>query len=133
MKGVPQMADEAYIAKLRDPRWQKVRLRIFDRDDFRCQLCGGKDRTLQVHHRYYLAWGTEPWDYPDDALVTLCDECHASESACMKPARTLLVRVVSQYLFSDDVVNLAGFLEAQFSAAAAPHEVLDALLERAGL
>lgn len=30
---------------------------------------------LQVHHLWY---NTEwmPWDYPDDALITLCDLCH---------------------------------------------------------
>lgn len=30
---------------------------------------------LNVHHKYYIK-NSLPWDYEDDALVTLCDECH---------------------------------------------------------
>ena len=30
---------------------------------------------LNVHHKYYLV-GRNAWEYPDDALVTLCDRCH---------------------------------------------------------
>lgn len=32
--------------------------------------------TLHVHHKYYTA-GHTPWDYPDDALITLCSNCHS--------------------------------------------------------
>lgn len=32
-------------------------------------------RNLQVHHIYYQQ-GYLPWDYPDSALITLCQECH---------------------------------------------------------
>ena len=31
--------------------------------------------VLQVHHKYYIT-GRLPWDYRDDALVTLCQWCH---------------------------------------------------------
>lgn len=31
--------------------------------------------SLQVHHKYYVL-GNEPWEYNNDALVTLCRECH---------------------------------------------------------
>ena len=30
---------------------------------------------LHVHHNYYIA-GKHPWEYPDEALVTLCWHCH---------------------------------------------------------
>jgi 5-methylcytosine-specific restriction endonuclease McrA len=30
---------------------------------------------LHIHHRYYVA-GKMPWEYPDEALVTLCWLCH---------------------------------------------------------
>lgn len=30
---------------------------------------------LHVHHKYYVD-GRKPWDYPNDALITLCSECH---------------------------------------------------------
>lgn len=66
------MAD--YSEKLRDPRWQKKRLEIFERDRFTCQSCDRNDITLSVHHKYYN--DCEPWEYPNDALQTLCEVCH---------------------------------------------------------
>ena len=45
------------------------------RDDFKCQQCQRDDQTLNVHHRYYVK-GRDPWQYPDFALQTLCEECH---------------------------------------------------------
>ncbi len=69
------MKSKSYRSKLLDPRWQRRRLEIMQRDDFACLLCQSEDKTLAVHHRAYLR-GREPWDYPADALVTLCDECH---------------------------------------------------------
>jgi hypothetical protein len=30
---------------------------------------------LHVHHKYYQS-GLYPWEYPDDALLTLCVVCH---------------------------------------------------------
>ena len=64
-----------YSDMLRDPRWQKKRLRIFERDDFQCQDCGYKDKPLQVHHIRYTP-KSPPWDTDDDFLITVCDKCH---------------------------------------------------------
>ncbi len=67
-----------YSGKLKDPRWQKKRLEIFERDNFKCQSCGDTKTTLVVHHRIYLQ-DTEPWDCPSDLLVTICEDCHHAE------------------------------------------------------
>lgn len=67
-----------YSLKLRDPRWQKKRLEILERDNWQCQICSDEESNLQVHHRAYDK-GIEPWDHLDDALVTLCEGCHAAE------------------------------------------------------
>jgi 5-methylcytosine-specific restriction endonuclease McrA len=67
-----------YMSLLRDPRWQKKRLKIMDRDKWNCIRCGDKSSTLNVHHEYYQR-GLKPWDYPDSALITLCEPCHQSE------------------------------------------------------
>lgn len=67
-----------YSIKLKDPRWQKKRLEIFERDNWTCQYCGDKNNTLNVHHKDYDD-NIEPWDYPDEWLITLCDECHEGE------------------------------------------------------
>lgn len=63
-----------YKEKLLDPRWQKKRLEIFQRDHFTCLDCGYMGRTLSVHHGYYPK--CEPWECPDEFLWTLCEVCH---------------------------------------------------------
>ena len=69
------MTSNEYAEKLKDPRWQKKRLEIFNRDSWMCQWCGTEENTLVVHHRGYLP-DTEPWEYPNDLLTTLCQDCH---------------------------------------------------------
>lgn len=64
-----------YAEKLRNPRWQKKRLEIFKRDEFKCRLCGDTETELHLHHIEYLK-DTEPYDYPDDLLITYCKHCH---------------------------------------------------------
>lgn len=71
------MASEAYLAKLRDPRWQRKRLEILQRDDWTCQWCTAKDVTLNVHH---LRYEGEPWEVHANSLLTLCEDCHTQET-----------------------------------------------------
>jgi len=47
------MPREDYYAKLKDPRWQKRRLQIFNRDKWTCRICGSTTDTLHVHHIAY--------------------------------------------------------------------------------
>jgi hypothetical protein len=64
-----------YSNKLKSPHWQKMRLKVMQRDKFTCKLCKDTETTLNVHHKYYEQ-GKEPWEYPMSALVTLCQHCH---------------------------------------------------------
>lgn len=64
-----------YSEKLKDPRWQRKRLEIFNRDDWTCTKCHSKDVTLMVHHLEYRE-SCEPWDYPNECLTTYCEDCH---------------------------------------------------------
>lgn len=64
-----------YQELLRDPRWQRKRLEVMNRFNFRCAACKRGDRELHVHHRYYVT-GRLPWEYPDSAFVCLCEPCH---------------------------------------------------------
>lgn len=67
---------KTYSEKLKDPRWQQMRLKVMERDQFTCRKCRSKDKTLNVHHLAY-AKGKAPWEYDGEALMTLCEECHA--------------------------------------------------------
>jgi len=66
---------KSYNDKLKDPRWQKRRAEIYQRDGWRCKLCGDNGDTLHVHHKRYIS-GYNPWDYDDEDLITLCEMCH---------------------------------------------------------
>ncbi len=65
----------SYADKLKDPRWQKKRLEIMERDGWQCQCCMSRKKPLTVHHRFYLE-GVDPWAYTDRCYVTLCEDCH---------------------------------------------------------
>lgn len=69
------MKNTTYSEKLRHPLWQKKRLQILNRDNWKCMFCGCEVKNLQVHHILYKK--RDPWDYPDYLYQTLCDDCHA--------------------------------------------------------
>ena len=64
-----------YSELLKHPKWQKKRLKILERDKFQCRSCEDDSKTLHVHHLYY-DYKLKPWEYSDDDLVTLCEDCH---------------------------------------------------------
>ena len=63
-----------YSESLKDPRWQKKRLEVLQRDDFSCTRCTEKEKTLIVHHCRYD--GKMAHETNTDNLITLCEECH---------------------------------------------------------
>ena len=65
----------SYSDKLKDPRWQKKRLKILARDGWACLSCFDTKDTLHIHHMVYHH-KKNPWEYKDHLLVTLCSECH---------------------------------------------------------
>ena len=62
-----------YSDKLKDKKWKRKRLRILIRDRHTCQMCGYIGQFVQVHHKKYTG---DPWDAPDEDLITLCKHCH---------------------------------------------------------
>lgn len=64
-----------WLDNYKDPRWQKKRLEIMERDGFRCRSCGSETETLNVHHAYYEK-GKMPWEYDNKVLITWCEKCH---------------------------------------------------------
>lgn len=70
----------SYAEKLKDPRWQKKRLEVLERDEWKCVYCGAEDKTLHVHHVIYLT-KRAPWEYHHSFLQTVCVDCHELVSA----------------------------------------------------
>lgn len=70
---------ETYDDLLQRKEWKDKRLKILKRDNYQCKYCHSND-SLNIHHKYYSIYPTglkvEPWNYPDDALITLCEHCH---------------------------------------------------------
>lgn len=62
-----------YSEKLKDPRWQRKRLEVLQRDNFTCSCCGDDKSTLHVHH---VKYNGEPWEVDSSLLVTFCELCH---------------------------------------------------------
>lgn len=67
----------SYFDLLKDPRWQKKRLKIFEKNNWACSNCGSKEKPLNVHHGAYLK-DKKPWEYPNVMLHCLCEDCHES-------------------------------------------------------
>lgn len=67
-----------YSELLRDPRWQKMRLKKLESAEWCCQICYDSETMLSVHHKRYVK-GRMPWEYPEHELVVLCQPCHESE------------------------------------------------------
>jgi len=63
-----------YSKQLETEKWQVKRRKILQRDKFKCVECG-YENNLHVHHLYYV-YDKMAWQYPNNALVTLCSKCH---------------------------------------------------------
>ena len=64
-----------YTEQIKKTQWQKKRLEIFERDNWKCTCCKSNEKQLQVHHLYYLP-NTLIWEYDNEALKTVCKDCH---------------------------------------------------------
>ena len=69
-----------YGSTLLDPKWKIKRKEILERDQNKCVICKS-EQTLQVHDRQYhfsrfLNTFKNPWEYPNNLMITLCESCH---------------------------------------------------------
>lgn len=102
-----------YQEKLLDGRWQQRKTSIQIRDQFTCQKCKVKDNsTVHVHHRHYIT-GRDPWDYPDDLLVLLCERCHKEEEACAEVCVKLAESLHYYGYFNTDIRDIINKLIAE--------------------
>lgn len=87
--------NKSYSDKLKDPRWQKKRLEIFNRDNFMCKCCSSTDKTLHVHHKVYIK-NAQPWEYENNYLITLCHDCHEIE----ENAKNSIEQIINDFLLA---------------------------------
>lgn len=113
-----------YAELLKDPRWQKKRLEVMEAAGFSCVECGEDKKPLNIHHGYYEK-GMAIWDYPNDSLWCLCEDCHrkihlAKQQLNQQIGKLTLSRLENMYgyaaglrLMDDDegalAVKLSGF------------------------
>jgi len=96
---------KTYAEKLRHPNWQRKRLDILGRDDFRCQACGCREITLHVHHLSYIR-GREPWEYDDDNFQTLCQYCHRITETIKDPLIKVIIYDIDEPYFVYYAISL---------------------------
>ncbi len=100
-----------YTDKLKDPRWQKKRLEILERDKWTCQYCYDDFSTLVVHHKIYIP-DKEPWDYPDNLLITLCEDCHNKEKDERPAYEQSLLETLKVWFSSEDIHGFVNCLRS---------------------
>lgn len=93
------MSKLTYNELLTDPRWLDKRESILTRDNHQCVSCAHKGEEvnqlgqyLHVHHLFYKK-GLLPWDYKDDELITLCDNCHEYITRKLSSCTELIGRI----------------------------------------
>ena len=95
-----------YWELLKDPRWQRKRLEILERESFTCEECGDTKTTLHVHHMYYRK-GWKPWEYPAESLRSLCEHCHVAVAEAQE-----FLQSATAWMGVADLIRLAGTAHA---------------------
>lgn len=122
-----------YSEKLRHPLWQKKRLQILQRDDWACRSCGTKTKNLQVHHIVYCGKGTNPWDYADDLLQSLCEDCHEIRQELTDKAANALRVAISNYGTERLMRTAKSLMETAMCKDSYRHHIVSCLHESANL
>jgi len=83
-----------YLDKLKDPRWQRKRLEVMQRDNFTCFDTGIKDEPLNVHHCHYSKGG--PWETPTELLMTLTEDAHKKRQRLENRGKIALAKIFTR-------------------------------------
>lgn len=102
-----------YSTKLQNPKWQRKRLEVLNRDGFACKLCSDTETQLDVHHLKYTG---KPWDALLDDLITLCRHCHeAVESDAFKAIGAPILSAKKPFFLDNGDIEVILFYESQVS------------------
>lgn len=88
----------SYTDQLKHPKWQRRRLEIMQRADFHCESCKSGEITLNVHHKLYRK-GAMAWEYADNELQCLCENCHKGRHDVIAEIEALLHELPTESLF----------------------------------
>lgn len=101
----------------RHPEWQRKRLEVMEYAHFLCQQCGEGQKTLNVHHTYYLR-DHKPWEYPTEALQCLCEPCHEVRTKAANALKLLIGE-----LGNSELEQVMGYVKGLIlSMRACPHD-----------
>lgn len=78
------MTKMSYAEQLLHPKWQRLRLGVFDAAGWACSRCGDTENTLHAHHPEYRR-GAMAWEYEVSELKCLCSYCHTTEHGKGRP------------------------------------------------
>lgn len=100
-----------YSENLKNGNWQKRRVDILQRDNFKCTVCGSNE-FLDIHHVDYIT-GTRAWEYPNDMLKTLCRKCHEKEQPRFKVERYLMDSLKMKGFMVGDLLALSTMVDTE--------------------
>ena len=92
------------MADIYSKNFQEARLRVLERDGYRCRTCDhdGSIYRLEVHHRHYRD-GANP---KDEDLITLCVACHDLITNKMRGERYSKKMSVEDFSLSKVVITV---------------------------
>ncbi len=67
--------------------WKEKTEEVFEVRGRECEGCG-TTTYLQVHHRYYILDGRDPWDYEMSAFKVLCRRCHKAHHPLLESTKS---------------------------------------------
>ena len=108
-------------------RCEKKRQEIFKRDSLTCQACQTTQGSLRLYSRRFLP-ATDPWNYPDKLLVTLCDSCLHYEADNQQRVLRMLQRAVQEIWLADQILGVASVLDCAASNPALDSRLIDRLI-----
>jgi len=102
-----------YEKLLNRKEWQDRAHQIKTRDNLKCQTfdCTTPNDILQVHHLDYFNF-RDPWNYPDDLLITLCKTCHTKENHRYLLEGRLYTALKQRGFLACDILTFTAFLYA---------------------
>jgi hypothetical protein len=115
--------NQKYLDYLQSQEWKDIRLKVLQRDRYRCVDCGAKGK-LDVHHTSYKRLFHEDLD----DLISLCRQCHESEHKptvskyAKRPKRLIGVKLdpPKEPDYSEAISWIAGMKEMQPKATPKP-------------